>query len=54
MKNSAIASSDTREALKNKTQGEPINVHVVPAVKEPEPDFEKMRRIVEGELETDS
>jgi hypothetical protein len=54
MKTIAIASADTREALKNKAQGEPVNVHVVPNVQEPEPDYEKMRRIVEGESESDS
>lgn len=28
----------------------PVNSHIVPARKEPEPDYDAMRRIVSGEL----
>ncbi|HEY3777068.1 MAG TPA: hypothetical protein VGL35_03340 [Rhizomicrobium sp.] len=34
--------------------GKPVDVHVVPYRKEPSPDFEAMRRLVEGGQRKDS
>ncbi len=51
MTRNAIASTDLLKALRPQTRGEPVNVHVVPAVKEPEPDFDKMQRIIQGPQE---
>ncbi len=51
MTRNAIASTDLLEALRPQTRGEPVNVHVVPAVKEPEPDFDEMQRIIQGPQE---
>jgi len=37
------------DALRPKTEGEPVNVHVVSLAKEPTPDFEAMRKVIAGE-----
>jgi hypothetical protein len=42
------AATDLADILKPKTSGETINVHVVESAKEPQPDFESMRRTIEG------
>ena len=51
MTRNAVASTDLREALRPQPRGEPVNMHVVPAVKEPEPDFDEMQRIIQGPQE---
>jgi hypothetical protein len=37
------------DALRPKTEGEPVNVHVVSLAKESAPDFEAMRKVIAGE-----
>jgi hypothetical protein len=44
----SVAATDLADILKPKTSGETINVHVVESAKEPQPDFESMRRTIEG------
>jgi hypothetical protein len=44
-----IGSIDVEELFRPKPVGEPVNMHVVEPVKEPEPDFEAMRRLIQGE-----
>ena len=43
-----LGSSDVEDIFRRKPVGEPVNVHVVERVKEPKPDFEAMKRIIEG------
>jgi hypothetical protein len=43
-----VAATKLSDALRPKTEGEPVNVHVVRAQKEPQPDFEAMRKLIEG------
>lgn len=42
----SVATLDLSEILKPKSVGEPVNNHVVLAVREPAPDYEAMRRLV--------
>ena len=46
----AIAQGAIIEALRPKTSGQSVDAHVVRTQKEPTPDYEKMRRAVNGEL----
>lgn len=39
---------DFSEVFKPKPVGETVNVHVVPAVAEPHPDYDAMQRLIEG------
>ena len=48
MTNSAIAAIKLADLLKPTEEGEPVNVHVVESTKEPEPDFEALRRMISG------
>jgi hypothetical protein len=41
------------DALRPKSEGDPVNVHVVPYEKVPEPDFEAMRKLIAGIDEQD-
>jgi hypothetical protein len=43
-----IAVTKLGEALQAKCVGQPVNVHVVPAREEPQPDFDAMQRLIEG------
>ena len=43
-----IAATKLGEALQPKSVGQPVNIHVVPARKEPQPDFDAMQRLIEG------
>jgi hypothetical protein len=43
-----LGSTDFSEVFKPKSVGEPINVHVVPAVAEPAPDYAAMQRLIES------
>ncbi len=45
------ALSALSDFLKPTSHGEPVNVHVVPAMAEPRPDFDAMQRIIEGKPE---
>lgn len=42
----SLANLTLTEVLRPKPQGEPVNSHVVPAVREPYPDYEAMNRLV--------
>jgi hypothetical protein len=44
----SVAATDLADILKPKSSGETVNVHVVESAKEPQPDFEAMRRIIEA------
>jgi hypothetical protein len=46
-----IGSIDLEQLFRPKPVGEPVNMHVVERVKEPEPDFEAMQRIIESGVE---
>jgi hypothetical protein len=48
---SSIGSIDVEQLFRPKPVGEPVNMHVVDPVKQPEPDFEAMRRLIQGEGE---
>jgi hypothetical protein len=50
----AVASIDLERLFRPIPVGEPVNMHVVESVKEPEPDFEAMRRLVEGDEEPET
>ena len=36
------------DALRPKAEGEPVNIHVIPQLTQPKPDFEAMRRLIAG------
>jgi hypothetical protein len=42
------AATKILDALRPKSEGEPVNTHVVPQQTQPEPDFEAMRRLIAG------
>lgn len=42
------AATNLSDALRPKTEGEPINVHIVSSEKLPTPDFEAMRKLIAG------
>ena len=44
----SVAATDLADVFKPKTSGEMVNVHVVESTKEPQPDFEAMRRTIEA------
>jgi hypothetical protein len=46
MSGQSIASLKITEILRPKSEGEPVNGHIVPAVHEPAPDYEAMRKLV--------
>jgi hypothetical protein len=46
-----LGSSDLEQLFRPKSVGEPVNTHVVERVKEPAPDFEAMRRVIETGVE---
>jgi hypothetical protein len=48
MKMDFIASTKLSEFLTPRREGEPVNVHVVPTVREPQPDFDAMQRVIKG------
>lgn len=54
MDHSAIAQTRLSDMLKVTSVGEPVNVHVVAPMKEPEPDFDAMEQLVSGQGETKS
>ena len=43
-----IAATKVSDLTRPKSVGTPVNTHVVQAVKEPTPDYEAMRRVIEG------
>jgi hypothetical protein len=47
----SLGSTDLEQLFRPKPVGEPVNTHVVERVKEPAPDFDAMRRIVETGVE---
>ena len=51
MKIPAIAAIKPTDLLRPTKVGDPVNVHVVEPMKEPEPDFEALRRMISGEAE---
>ncbi len=44
----AFGSTDFTEVFRPKPVGDTVNVHVVPAVLEPKPDYDAMQRLIEG------
>lgn len=48
----SVASTKLADVLKPKSTGEPVNVHVVQSVREPQPDFAAMQRLVQGGEQT--
>jgi hypothetical protein len=42
----SVASTKLSDLLQTKSAGEAVNVHVVPSVKEPRPDFDEMQRTI--------
>jgi hypothetical protein len=40
---------DIEQLFRPKAVGEPVNMHVVQQAIEPEPDFEAMRRLIQGD-----
>ncbi len=48
MNSLALASIRLSDVLSPKGEGEPVNVHVVEPVREPEPDFSAMQRLISG------
>jgi hypothetical protein len=50
--NAAVAATKLSELIREKSKGEPVNVHVVEAIREPKPDFEAMRKTIEGNRES--
>jgi hypothetical protein len=44
----SVASTKLADVLRPKSTGEPVNAHVVKSVREPQPDFAAMKRIIEG------
>lgn len=48
----SFGSTDFSEVFKPKPIGEPVNSHVVPAVPEPQPDYEAMQRLINGREQT--
>jgi hypothetical protein len=46
MSGQSIASLKITEILRPKSEGEPVNGHIIPAVYEPAPDYEAMRQLV--------
>ena len=44
----SVASTKLADVLKPKSAGEPVNVHVVQSVREPQPDFAAMQRLIES------
>jgi len=48
----ALASVQLRELLRPRRSGEPVNVHVVDSVKEPQPDFDAMQRAIEQKFDS--
>ena len=49
----AIAATKLSDVLKQQVVGDTVNVHVVPAAAEPQPNFEVMRRLVSGQPPVD-
>jgi len=43
----SIASMKLVDLLRPQSNGETVNVHVVDSVKEPKPDFDAMKRVIE-------
>lgn len=43
-----LGNTDFSEVFRPRPVGEPINVHVVPAIPEPAPDYAAMQRLIEG------
>ncbi len=43
-----VGSTKLADLLNVKSVGEPVNVHVVESVEEPQPDFDAMQRMIEG------
>lgn len=44
----AIASTKIEDIFRPKVVGDPVNSHVVDSVREVEPDFDAMKRTIEG------
>lgn len=44
----AFGSTDFTEVFRPKPVGESVNVHVVPAVPEPRPDYDAMQRLIDS------
>ena len=44
----AVAATKLSDVLRPKSSGEPVNVHVVQSVHEPQPDFAAMKRLIES------
>lgn len=43
-----LASTSLSEALRPRSEGQPVNAHIVRFVAEPQPDFAAMQRTIEG------
>ena len=48
-----VANIKLSDLLRERTHGELVNAHIVPAQPEPQPDFEAMRRAIHGGVESD-
>ncbi len=44
----SVANTKLTDLLQPKSTGEPVNVHVVELLREPKPDFEAMKRLIES------
>jgi hypothetical protein len=44
----SVASTKLSDLLQFKSTGETVNVHVVPSIREPRPDFAEMQRTIES------
>jgi hypothetical protein len=44
----SIAATRLADLLQPKSSGEPVNVHVIESVSEPEPDFDAMKQLIES------
>jgi hypothetical protein len=44
-----LAALKVSDLTRPTSAGETVNAHVVPAVREPAPDFDAMRRVIEGQ-----
>ena len=44
----SIAATKLSDLLKATSLGETVNVHVVQSVREPQPDFDEMKRVIES------
>jgi hypothetical protein len=49
-----VAATKLSDVLRPKSHGEPVNVHVVQPLVEPQPDFGAMQRVIQGDEQSQS